>query len=143
MLMFEMDQDERSHSSMNAPSTPPGVSGPLLVRHEGHTPRERSTCGWRDRLISREDVALAPAAWAHAVDIDGAKPHYHERSTELYYVLEGSGSVVLDGVEQEVSKGSMVHIPPGVVHGARGRMRVLVVGIPDIAEDDYFEVAQG
>ena len=26
----------------------------------------------------------------------------------------------------------------GVVHGARGRMRVLVVGIPDIAEDDYY-----
>jgi hypothetical protein len=25
-----------------------------------------------------------------------------------------------------------------VVHGARGRMRVLVIGIPDIAENDYF-----
>lgn len=40
-----------------------------------------------------------------------------------------------------MSKGSVVHIPPGVVHGARGKMRVLVVGIPDIAEDDCFEVA--
>ncbi len=120
-------------------SPSPAVTGPLLVRHEGHTARERSTCGWRDRLISREDVALSPAAWAHAVDIDGARLHYHKRSTELYYVLEGSGTVLLDGVEQEVRKGSLVHIPPGVVHGARGRMRVLVVGIPDIAEDDYFE----
>ena len=27
----------------------------ILVRHEGHTPREKSACGWRDRLISRED----------------------------------------------------------------------------------------
>lgn len=117
-------------------------SGPLLIRHEGHTPRERSTCGWRDRLISREDAALNPAAWAHAVDIYGAKLHYHKRSTELYYVLEGSGTVVLDGVEQPVQKGSMVHIPPGVVHGAKGRMRVLVVGIPDIADDDYFEVGE-
>ena len=45
-------------------------------------------------------------------------------------------------VEQPVAKGSLVHIPPGVVHGARGRMRVLVVGIPDIAEDDYFEVSE-
>lgn len=114
-------------------------SGQSLVRHEGHTPRERSTCGWRDRLISREDAALSPAAWAHAVDIDGAKLHYHKRSTELYYVLEGSGTVSLDGEEHPVSKGSLVHIPPGVVHGARGRMRVLVVGIPDIADDDYFE----
>ena len=110
-----------------------------LVRHEGEAPRERSTCGWRDRLISREDAPLGPAAWVHAVDIDGAKLHYHKRITEIYYVLEGSGSLMLDGVEHPVAKGSLVHIPPGVVHGGKGRMRVLVVGVPDIAEDDYFE----
>lgn len=118
------------------------LSAKTLVRHEGHTPRERSTCGWRDRLISREDVELSPAAWAHAVDIDGAKLHYHKRSTELYYVLDGEGVVLLDGEEHAVRKGSLVHIPPGVVHGAKGRMRVLVIGVPDIADDDYFEVAQ-
>jgi mannose-6-phosphate isomerase-like protein (cupin superfamily) len=111
----------------------------ILVRHEGQTPRERSACGWRDRLISREDAAQKPAAWVHAVDIDSATLHYHKRATELYYVLEGSGVVSLDGAEHEVRKGSLVHIPPGVVHGARGKMRVLVVGIPDIAEDDYFQ----
>jgi mannose-6-phosphate isomerase-like protein (cupin superfamily) len=108
----------------------------LLVRHEGEAPRERSTCGWRDRLISREDTNVA--AWVHAVDIEEAKPHYHRRGTELYYVLEGQGTMVLDGVEHPVRKGSLVHIPPGVVHSAKGRMRVLVVGIPDIAEDDLF-----
>jgi mannose-6-phosphate isomerase-like protein (cupin superfamily) len=113
-----------------------------LVRHEGHATRERSECGWRDRLISREDSSLSPAAWVHAVDIDGAKLHFHKRSTELYYVLDGEGSVVLDGVEHSVIKGSLIHIPPGVVHGAIGRMRVLVIGVPDIAEDDYFEVDQ-
>jgi hypothetical protein len=31
-----------------------------------------------------------------------------------------------------------VHIPPGVMHGAKGRMRVLVVGIPNIVDDDIF-----
>lgn len=111
-----------------------------LVRHEGTTERERSTCGWRDRLISQEDQEFQPAAWVHAVDIDGAKLHYHKRSTELYYVLEGAGVVFLDGEDHPVRKGSIVHIPPGVIHGACGQMRVLVVGIPDIAEDDYFEV---
>ena len=118
-------------------------TGPVLVRHEGDTPRERSACGWRDRLISAEDEALRPAACAHAVDIDGARPHFHKRSTELYYVLDGAGQVILDGEEHEVKAGSMVHIPPGVVHAARGRMRVLVVGIPDIADDDYFEACEG
>lgn len=112
--------------------------GPILIRHEGEAARERSTCGWRDRLISREDAGSGAAAWAHAVDIEGAKEHFHKRGTELYYVLDGEGSVVLDGVEHPVKKGSLVHIPPGVVHGARGRMRVLVVGIPDISDDDLF-----
>ena len=88
-----------------------------LVRHEGEAPRERSTCGWRDRLISREDSDVA--AWAHAVDIDGARPHYHKRSTELYYVLHGEGVVLLDGVEHPVKPGSIVHIPPGVCVLAR------------------------
>ena len=107
-----------------------------LIRHEGDAPRERSSCGWRDRLISHEDSNVA--AWVHAVDIDGAREHYHKRATELYYVLDGEGVVVLNGEEHPVRKGSLVHIPPGVVHGARGRMRVLVTGIPDIAEDDIF-----
>jgi len=30
-----------------------------LVRHEAEVPRERSACGWRDRLISREDTGVA------------------------------------------------------------------------------------
>ena len=107
-----------------------------LVRHEGEAPRERSTCGWRDRLISREDSDVA--AWVHAVDIDGARELYHKLGTELYYVLDGEGAVVLDGESHPVRKGSVVHIPPGVVHGAKGKMRVLVVGIPDIADDDLF-----
>ena len=111
---------------------------PILVRHESEVPKERSTCGWRHLLISRQDKSAGVAAWAHAVDIDGAREHYHKRSTELYYVLEGEGAVVLDGVEHPVRKGSIVHIPPGVVHGAKGRVKVLVIGIPDIADDDLF-----
>ena len=75
----------------------PKQSAKILVRHEGCSPRERSSCGWRDRLISREDAAVEPAAWAHAVDIDGAKLHYHKRATELYYVLDGEGMVLLPG----------------------------------------------
>ena len=110
----------------------------LILRHESDAARECSACGHRYRLLSRGDEDVA--AWAHAVDIDGAKPHYHKIATELYYVLEGEGSVMLDGEERAVRKGSMVHIPPGVVHGAVGKMRVLVVGIPDIDDSDVYYV---
>ena len=109
-----------------------------ILRHEDESPKEKSNCGHRYRLLSRGDADLA--AWAHAVDIDGAKAHYHKRSTELYYVLGGEGHVVLDGEKQDVRPGTMIHIPPGVVHEAVGKMRVLVIGIPDIDDDDIYEV---
>ena len=121
------------------PETPsPSSPANLILRHENQAEREASACGYRYRLLSRGDDDVA--AWAHAVDIDGARPHYHKRATELYYVLEGEGKVLLDGRAEEVRKGTMVHIPPGVVHSAIGKMRVLVVGIPDIDDSDVFYV---
>ena len=116
----------------------PRESRATIVRHESDAPRERSACGHRYKLLSVQDRDEGVAAWAHVVDIDGAREHYHKVGTELYYVLEGEGSVTLDGVDHPVRNGSMVHIPPGVVHGAKGKVRVLVVGIPDISEDDIY-----
>ena len=46
--------------------------------------------------------------------------------------------MTLDNVDHPVRKGTLVHIPPGVIHGAKGRMRVLVIGIPDISDGDLF-----
>jgi mannose-6-phosphate isomerase-like protein (cupin superfamily) len=114
------------------------ASKATIVRHESDAPRERSTCGYRYKMISVQDQDAGVAAWAHVVDIDGAQEHYHKVGTELYYVLEGEGTVRLDGVDHPVRKGSLVHIPPGVVHGAKGTMRVLVVGIPDISDEDFY-----
>ncbi len=67
----------------------------LIIRHEGEAPSERSTCGWRRLLISRQDRDASVAAWAHAVDIDGAREHYHRVATELYYVLSGGGTITV------------------------------------------------
>lgn len=114
------------------------TSKALLIRHEDQAPTEKSTCGQRFRLISREDAAAGVAAWAHVVEMDGSNAHYHGEGTELYYVLEGEGSITLDGEPHGVRKGTMVHIPPGMVHSTTGRMRVLVVGIPDISDEDLF-----
>ena len=119
----------------------PANSKSALVRHEETAPRERRTCGWRHLLISRHDQDVA--AWAHAVDIGRATQSYHKVATELNYVLDGEGFVVLDGVEHPVRRGTIVYILPGAVHGAIGRMRVLVIGLPDISEQDlYFPVSQ-
>ena len=47
----------------------------------------------------------------------GSKPHYHLDET-FNYVLQGALKVVMDGEEFIVPKGSLLHIPPKVVHTA-------------------------
>jgi quercetin dioxygenase-like cupin family protein len=109
-----------------------------LIRHLDQANAERSTCGTRHRLISEGDTGVA--AWAHTVDLDGGQRHYHKVAAELYYVLEGEGTIELDGDEHEVRPGSIVHIPPGVVHTTHGRMKALIIGIPDIRDEDVYLV---
>jgi mannose-6-phosphate isomerase-like protein (cupin superfamily) len=110
----------------------------LYVRHEDDAVKERSSCGWRYRLVSKDDTDVQ--AWAHTVDVDESRAHYHKRNTELYYVVEGEGELILDGVSQPIKKGSFAHIPPGVVHTSKGKMKVLVIGVPDIDDSDLYYV---
>lgn len=41
---------------------------------------------------------------------------YHARAEEYYYVLEGEGTLVLDGVPRVVRRGDFLRLPPGTVH---------------------------
>ena len=51
---------------------------------------------------------------AHATVRPGERSLPHRlRTSEVYYVLEGSGLMVIDGEEREVGPGSTVYIPPG------------------------------
>jgi quercetin dioxygenase-like cupin family protein len=47
----------------------------------------------------------------------GSKPHYHPDET-FNYVLKGGLKVNMDGQEFVVPTGSLLHIPPNVVHTA-------------------------
>jgi uncharacterized cupin superfamily protein len=48
----------------------------------------------------------------------GAPPHCHALEEELFYVLDGSGTLALDGDEHPVTGGDVVARPPstGVAH---------------------------
>ncbi len=47
---------------------------------------------------------------------DGARPHYHALSSELFYVLDGTMEFFLDGEMTTVGQGGLVVVPPGVPH---------------------------
>ncbi|GII96490.1 cupin domain-containing protein [Sinosporangium siamense] len=47
---------------------------------------------------------------------DGAKPHYHAFSTELFYVLDGVMEFLVGEEVATVSEGGLVVVPPRVPH---------------------------
>ncbi|WP_328940746.1 cupin domain-containing protein [Streptomyces sp. NBC_00250] len=73
---------------------------------------------------------------------DGARPHYHALSTELFYVLDGSARFTLDGRTTTVAAGGLVSVPPRVPHsfGAApgSTAELLVVLTPGVARFGYF-----
>src|SRR6476620_5309339 len=95
------------------------------------------TCGQIRPLIEASDGA---AAEVHHVEIDDAKLHYHERTDEIYHVIDGEGTMVLDNEVIPLHKGVVVYVPRGVRHKAVGRLTVLTVCIPRGVLHDVHEV---
>ena len=95
------------------------------------------TCGQIRPLIEEQDEA---AGEVHHVEIDHARLHFHARTDEFYYVIDGAGTMTLDGEEIELHKGVVVYVPRGVKHKAVGKMTVLTVCIPRGVLHDIHEV---
>ena len=76
----------------------------------------------------------------HHVEIQDAKLHYHERTDEFYYVIDGQGTMILDETEIELHTGVVVYIPRGVKHKAMGNLKVLTVCIPRGVLNDIHEL---
>src|SRR6476659_8601326 len=98
-----------------------------MMRHKNEVTPWAETCGQIRPLIEEKDGA---AAEVHHLEITDAKLHYHKRTDEIYYVLEGNGKMVLDGQEIDLQKDVVVYVPRGVKHRAWGKLKVLVVCIP-------------
>ncbi len=67
--------------------------------------------------------------------------HYHAESEEIYYVVEGSGEMELDGERRPVAVGDAVLIPPGARHQIRadaGGLRFLCCCAPAYRHEDTF-----
>ena len=95
------------------------------------------TCGQIRPLVEEHDEA---AAEIHHVEIDHAKLHYHAKTDEFYYVIEGTGTMILDEDQIELHKGVVVYVPRGVKHKAVGKLTVLTVCIPRGVLHDVHEL---
>ncbi len=66
--------------------------------------------------------------------------HYHKLSEEFYFILEGQGTMEIDGEEGLVKPGDAILIPPGAWHQitASETLRFLCCCAPPYAHEDTF-----
>ncbi|MEU4097615.1 cupin domain-containing protein [Streptomyces sp. NPDC026673] len=87
--------------------------------------------------------AVSASRLTLATGADGAPPHHHKLSHELFYVLGGTMLFRLGDTLTMVGKGGLVVIPPGLPHvfgAAKGEEAdVVVVLSPGIERFGYFE----
>ncbi len=66
--------------------------------------------------------------------------HYHRQSEEFYFLLEGEGTMEINGEERVVGPGDAVLIPAGAWHQIRAtsNLRFLCCCAPPYAHEDTF-----
>ena len=97
-------------------------------------------------LLDRSNAPVANHSLAEATIPagDATVRHHHRVSEEMYYIVEGTALMEVDGDEREVTEGDAVLIPPGAWHqitaSAGGPVRLLCTCAPPwSAEDTYFD----
>ena len=113
------------------------VATKFLRRDPAEVTAWTETCGQIRPLIEESDEA---AAEVHHVTIENAKLHYHAQTDEIYYVISGNGTMVLDDDVIEIHEGVVIYVPKGVKHKAIGKLTVLTVCIPRGVLGDVHEL---
>jgi mannose-6-phosphate isomerase-like protein (cupin superfamily) len=71
----------------------------------------REILAHRNSCIQKQSLAearLPPGA--------STTPHFHPKTEEIYYILDGTGRMTIDTVMRDVGPGDAIAIPPGAIH---------------------------
>ncbi len=120
---------------------------PVLVRAD-----EAETVGAAPTLVTLlADVSTTGGVMSSArtqlgVGADGAAPHYHTGSSEMFFMLGGKLEVLVGEEIVTVSEGDMLVVPPLTTHAFRATVDssadVLIVFIPGVERFDYFRLLE-
>jgi mannose-6-phosphate isomerase-like protein (cupin superfamily) len=106
---------------------------PAFITKDGSEIRE--LLAHRNSVIRNQTLAEArlPPGSATA-------PHRHLKTEEIYYIIEGRGSMRVDGDTQPVGPGDAIAIPPGAAHQITNTdvtpLRFLCCCAPGYEDDD-------
>lgn len=110
---------------MTTAATRPGYS----VRRAGEAPTVPCPCGQSTRIVTAADGL---GCSFHITEIRDSARHYHRHTAEVYYILDGTGRMELDGDWIDVAPGQVITIRPGTRHRlvSEAGVRTIVVCVP-------------
>jgi mannose-6-phosphate isomerase-like protein (cupin superfamily) len=110
-----------------------------LVRKLADAPSVPCPCGVSTRPLTAIDGAPCSL---HVTAIHDSERHYHRETTEVYYILEGTGKIELNGDWHDLTPGTVIWIMPHTRHrvsSAEG-LKTIVFSIPAFDEaDEWFD----
>ena len=93
-------------------------------------------------ILDRTNAPVKNQSLAEAVVPAGTSTlrHHHKASEEFYFILEGGGTMEIDGTLQEIGPGDAILIPPGSRHRitAVSDFRFLCCCAPPYSHEDTF-----
>jgi quercetin dioxygenase-like cupin family protein len=70
----------------------------------------------RKKLVASENLVAELVCYEPG---QATVAHLHPRQDEMFHVIDGAGTIVVDEQEVQVAVGSIVFVPAGVRHGIR------------------------
>lgn len=69
-------------------------------------------------LLAHRNSCIKQQSLAEARLPPGASttPHYHPKTEEIYYILNGFGRITIDNETRDARPGDAIAIPPGAIH---------------------------
>jgi len=121
------------------------LSSPMVLRNISDQPAFETKDGSTIReILNHANAPVRNQSLAEATLPAGASTqrHHHRMSEEIYFLLEGTAFMEIDGEFREVGPGDAILIPPGARHQitARSDVRFLCCCAPPYEHaDTYFE----
>ena len=103
-------------------------------------PESQCCCGTVQRAF--QDLADAPASIHYLKVKEEPTSHFHQKTAEIYLILEGEGHLELDGELIPVKPLTSVLIQPGCRHRAIGPLRMINIPVPKHDPTDFFYDAE-
>jgi mannose-6-phosphate isomerase-like protein (cupin superfamily) len=107
-----------------------------FVRYLDQTEAVNCPYGYVKRVVTGGEY---PGANVHVVTVTRGGEHYHRAYDEVYYVLSGTGHIMLGDERHQLGPGAVVVIPAGLPHSleadAGKDLTFIIFGTPGISID--------